>query len=61
MEAKIKEILHLGVIGPSVSLYSSQVVLVLKTDGLVPFCIDFVNCTTKLIKMQGHCQIWKRS
>ena len=41
MEIEIQEILDLGVIEPSVSPYSSSVVLVPKKDGSVRFCIDF--------------------
>ena len=41
MDSEIKEILDLGVIEKSVSPYSSPVVLVLKKDGSVRFCIDF--------------------
>ena len=41
METEIQEMLDLGVIEPSVSPYSSAVVLVPKKDGSVRFCIDF--------------------
>ena len=41
MESEIKEMLDLDVIEPSVSPYSSPVVLVPKKDGSVRFCIDF--------------------
>ena len=41
MDSEIKELLELGVIGKSVSPYSSPVVLVTKKDGSVRFCIDF--------------------
>ena len=41
MEAEIQEIIDLDVIEPSVSPYSSPVVLGPKKDGSVRFCIDF--------------------
>ena len=41
METEIKAMLEFGVIEPSVSPYSSSVVLVPKKDGSVRFCIDF--------------------
>ena len=41
MESEIKEMLELDVIEPSVSPYSSSIVLVSKKDGSVRFCIDF--------------------
>ena len=43
MNSEFKEMLELGVIEKSVSPYSSLVVLVPKKDGLVQFCIDFLN------------------
>ena len=68
MEAEIQEMIDLDVIEPSISPYSSPVVLVPKTDGSVRFCIDFrkVNQVTEfdaepmpnmeevIIKMSGH-------
>ena len=41
METEIQEMFDLGVIEPSVSPYSSSVVLVPKKDRSVRFCIDF--------------------
>ena len=41
MESEIDEIIELGVIEPSISPYSSPIVLVPKKDGSVRFCIDF--------------------
>ena len=41
MDTEIKEMLELGVTEPSVSPYSSLVVLVPKKEGSVRFCIDF--------------------
>ena len=41
MESKIDEMIELGVIEPSISPYSSPIVLVPKKDGSVRFCIDF--------------------
>ena len=41
MESEIDEMFELGVIEPSISPYSSPIVLVPKKDGLVRFCIDF--------------------
>ena len=41
MESEIKEMLELDVIEPSVSPYSSPVVLVPKRGGSARFCIDF--------------------
>ena len=68
MEAEIQEMIDLNVIEPSVSPYSSPVVLVPKKDGSVRLCIDFrkVNKVTEfdaepmpnieevIIKMSGH-------
>ena len=41
MDPEIKDVLELGVNEKSVSSYSSPVVLVLKKDSSVRFCIDF--------------------
>ena len=41
MAAEIQEMIDLDVIEPSISPYSSPVVLVPKKDGSVRFCIDF--------------------
>ena len=41
METEIQDMLDLGVIEPSISSYSSLIVLVPKKDGSVRFCIDF--------------------
>ena len=41
MEYEIDEMIELGVIEPSISPYSSPIVLVPKKDGSVRFCIDF--------------------
>ena len=41
MESEIDEMIELGVIEPSISPYSSSIVLVPKKDGSVRFCIDF--------------------
>ena len=41
METDIQDMLDLGVIEPSISPYSSPIVLVPKKDGSVRFCIDF--------------------
>ena len=41
METEIQDMLDLGVIEPSISPYSSPIVLVPKKDGSVQFCIDF--------------------
>ena len=41
METEIQDMLDLGVIEPSISPYSSPIVLVPKKDGLVRICIDF--------------------
>ena len=41
METDIQDMLDLGVIEPSISPYSSTIVLVPKKDGSVRFCIDF--------------------
>ena len=41
MESEIDEMIELGVIEPSISPYSSPIVLVQKKDGSVRFCIDF--------------------
>ena len=41
MEIEIQDMLDLGVIEPSISPYSSPIVLVPKKDGSVRFCIDF--------------------
>ena len=41
METEIQDMLDLGVIEPSISPYSSPIVLVPKKDGSVRFCIDF--------------------
>ena len=68
MEAEIQEMIDLDVTEPSISPYSSPVVLVPKKDGSVRFCIDFrkVNKVTEfdaepmpnmeevIIKMSGH-------
>ena len=68
MEEEIQEMIDLDVTEPSISPYSSPVVLVPKQDGSVRFCIDFrkVNKVTEfdaepmpnmeevIIKMSGH-------
>ena len=68
MEADIQKMIDLDVIEPSISPYSSPVVLVPKKDGSVRFCIDFrkVNKVTEIdaepmpnmeaviIKMSGY-------
>ena len=41
METEIQDMLDLGVIEPSISPYSSPIVLIPKKDGSVRFCIDF--------------------
>ena len=41
MESEIDKMIRLGVIEPSISPYSSPIVLVPKKDGSVRFCIDF--------------------
>ena len=41
MKSEIDEMIELGVIEPSISPYSSPIVLVLKKDGSARFCIDF--------------------
>jgi len=41
IEKIIKELLEVGVIHPSISPYSSPVVMVLKKDGEWPMCPDF--------------------
>ena len=41
MESEIDKMIELGVIEPSISPYSSPIVLVPKKDGSVRFCIDF--------------------
>ena len=41
MESEIDEMIELGVMEPSISLYSSPIVLVPNKDGSVRFCIDF--------------------
>ena len=40
-QSEIQDMLDLGVIEPSISPYSSPIVLVPKKDGSVRFCIDF--------------------
>lgn len=49
MEEELKHILEIGVVEPGQSDWSSPVVLVLKADGSVRFCIDYrqVNKVTK--------------
>ena len=68
MEEEIQEMIYLDVIEPSISPYSSPVILVPKKDGSVRFCIDFrkVNKVTEfdaepmpnteevIIKISGH-------
>ena len=49
METEIQDMLDLGVIEPSVSPYSSPIILVPKTDGSMRFCIDYL----KLNKVTG--------
>ena len=41
MESEIDEMIKLGVIQPSISSYSSPIVLVPEKDGSVRFCFDF--------------------
>ena len=41
METEIQDMFDLGVIEPSISPYSSPIVLIPKKDGSVRFCIDF--------------------
>ena len=41
MDTEIQDMLDLGVSEPSISPYSSPIVLVPKKDGSVRFCIDF--------------------
>ena len=41
MESEIYKMIELGVIKPSISPYSSPIVLVPQKDGSVRFCFDF--------------------
>ena len=60
METELQDMLDLGVIEPSISPYSSHIVLVPKKDGSVRFCHDFrkLNKVTEFDAVQ--CRIWKR-
>jgi hypothetical protein len=50
IEKAIKELLDMGHIRPSSSLFTSLVVLVKKNDGMMRMCIDFWNLNKKTIK-----------
>ena len=58
MEAEIQEMIDLDVTEPSISPYSSPVVLVPKKDDWVRFCMN-IRKVNKV--MQNQCQIWKKS
>lgn len=49
--------LELGVIAPSTSEWSNPVVLVVKKDGSIYFCIDFQKVNTQCLTLI-HCQDW---
>ena len=60
MESEIDEMIELGVIEPSISPYSSPIVLVPKKDGSVRFCIDFRKLNKVTNSMRNLCQIWRK-
>ena len=57
METEIQDMLDLGVIEPSISPYSSPIVLVPKKDGSVRFCIYFRKLNTKMDLSKGYWQV----
>jgi hypothetical protein len=50
IEKAIKELLAMGHIRPSISPFSSSIVLVLKKDGTMRMCIDYRALKKKTIK-----------
>lgn len=50
MEALVHQLLHTGMIRPSVSPYSSSVILVKKKDGTWRLCVDYRQLNSNTIK-----------
>ena len=61
MESEIDEMIELGVIEPSISHYSSPIVLVPKKMGRLDYVLTFASLTRLQNSMWNLCRIWRKS